>query len=168
MPESNTRKYKADSGEGLYRRSMYWFWKRMAPPASLETFNAPNRETCTVRRERTNTPLQALVTLNDVQFFEAARNLAEAALKRPVATQDSNLDFIAMRALSRPFRPEERKVMAGALASHLSHYQTAMDDAKKVISVGESKADDTLPPPVLAAWTLTASQVLNLDEFVTK
>ena len=81
MIGSNTRDYKPDTGENLYRRSMYTFWKRAAPPASMEIFNAPNRETCTVRRERTNTPLQALVTLNDPQFVEAARHLAQQALK---------------------------------------------------------------------------------------
>ena len=76
MPESNTKKYERDTGEKLYRRSMYTFWKRSAPPATMDIFNAPNRETCTVRRERTNTPLQALATLNDPQFVEAFLSLA--------------------------------------------------------------------------------------------
>ena len=88
MPGSNTRDYKQDTGEGLYRRSLYTFWKRAAPPASMDIFNAPSRETCTVRRERTNTPLQALVTLNDPQFVEAARHLAQHALKEGGATHE--------------------------------------------------------------------------------
>src|SRR5205823_4385956 len=107
MPESNTRNYKRDSGESLYRRSMYTFWKRAAPPASMEIFNAPNRETCTVRRERTDTPLQALVTLNDIQFIEAARALAQMSLKEGGAKDDGRLDLLARRLLSRSLRPDE-------------------------------------------------------------
>src|SRR6185312_15644580 len=100
MIGSNTRDYKRDTGENLYRRSMYTFWKRSAPPASMEIFNAPNRETCAVRRERTNTPLQALVTLNDPQFIEAARHLAAAALR------EGGLDALARRLLARPLNAE--------------------------------------------------------------
>src|SRR6202044_2720566 len=81
MIGSDTRDYRADKGESLYRRSMYTLWKRAAPPASMDILNAPSREVCTVRRERTDTPLQALVTLNDPQFVEAARALAQLALK---------------------------------------------------------------------------------------
>src|SRR5205814_1416965 len=98
MIGSDTRNYKQDKGEKLYRRSMYTFWKRAAPPASMEVMNAPNRETCTVRREITNTPLQALLTLNDVQFVEAARVLAERTLKFS-EDEGKRLDFLAKRLL---------------------------------------------------------------------
>src|SRR5205085_8667514 len=104
MIGSNTRNYQRDSGESLYRRSMYTFWKRAAPPASMDVFNAPSRQTCTVRRERTNTPLQALVTLNDPQFIEAARHLAERALKEGSKAPRQRLDYIADRLLARPLR----------------------------------------------------------------
>src|SRR5204862_2286134 len=97
MIGSNTRDYKLDAGENLYRRSLYTFWKRAAPPASMEILNAPSREVCTVRRERTDTPLQALVTLNDPQFFEAARNLAERTLEGGGATPEARLGFLAAR-----------------------------------------------------------------------
>src|SRR4029078_11241342 len=98
--------YSRRAAEGLSRRSLYTFWKRSAPPASMDIFNAPSREVCTVRRERTNTPLQALVTLNDPQFVEAARVLAEKAVKASSKTDD-RLDYITMRLLSRKLRAEE-------------------------------------------------------------
>src|SRR6185436_13979254 len=128
-------------GENLYRRSMYTFWKRSAPPASMEIFGAPNRETCTVRRERTNTPLQALVTLNDVQFVEAARHLAQTTLKSGGNKDEERLEFVAKRILSRPFRSEELPVVQASLADLLKFYQGHGDDAKKLIAEGESKAD---------------------------
>jgi hypothetical protein len=159
---SNTREYKQDGGEALYRRSMYTFWKRSAPPASMEVFNAPSRETCTVRRERTDTPLQALVTLNDPQFVEAARHLAQAALEA------GGLDLMAKRLLARPFRPEEAKVVRAGLDDLLAYYKGHPDDARKLIAVGESKADAALDVPTLAAWTMLANQLMNLDEVLNK
>src|SRR5205085_1434494 len=121
MIGSNTRDYKRDSGENLYRRSMYTFWKRAAPPASMEILNAPNRETCAVRRERTDTPLQALVTLNDVQFVEAARQLAQSAIlasgrRQPPGNDDARLDYMARRLVARPFRADELPIVKSSLA----------------------------------------------------
>src|SRR5205807_394945 len=150
MIGSDTRDYKRDKGENLYRRSLYTFWKRAAPPASLDILNAPNREFCTVRRERTNTPLQALVTLNDPQFIEAARNLAERALKQDPATE-ARLDFMARRLLSRPFRPQEVSVLQRSLGDLLTYYRGHADDARKLIAVGESRPDAALDAPTLAA-----------------
>jgi hypothetical protein len=168
MIGSNTRDYRQDKGENLYRRSMYTFWKRAAPPASMEIFNAPNRETCAVRRERTDTPLQALVTLNDPQFVEAARHLATHALTEGGSSDDTRIDFIAKRLLSRAFRPEEMGVAKNSLAALLGHYKAHPDDAKKLIAVGESKADPALDASTLAAWTMLANQLLNLDEVLNK
>ncbi|MGL4423906.1 MAG: DUF1553 domain-containing protein, partial [Gemmataceae bacterium] len=167
MIGSNTRDYKQDSGEKLYRRSMYTFWKRAAPPASMEVLNAPNRETCAVKRERTNTPLQALLTLNDVQYVEAARVLAEKILKEQ--TKDAErLTMLGERVLARPFRPEEATILNATLADLRKHYAQKPGDAKQLIAFGESKVDANLPPVDLAAWTILCNQVLNLDEVLNK
>ena len=170
MIGSNTRDYRRDTGENLYRRSLYTFWKRSAPPASLEVFNAPNRETCTVRRERTNTPLQALVTLNDTQYVEAARRLAETALRSAEgpAADDTRLDTLARRLLARPFRDAELTIIRRSLADLRSAYAANEADARVLIAVGDSKPDASLAPAELAAWTMLANQLLNLDEVLNK
>ena len=167
MPGSDTRDYKQDQGESLYRRSVYTFWKRAAPPASMEIFNAPNRETCTVRRDRTNTPLQALVTLNDVQFVEAARHLAGVALTTAAGTP-GRLDFLAAKLLARPFTAEEAAVVTRVHANLLTHYRAKPAEARKLVAVGESKSDAKLDPAELAAWTMVVNQLLNLDEVLCK
>jgi cytochrome c553 len=167
MPGSNTRNYRRDSGDNLYRRSMYTFWKRAAPPASMEIFNAPNRETCAVRRERTNTPLQALVTLNDPQFVEAAKVLASAAIAS-APSDAARVDFIAQRLLARSFRQEEQVVVLAELAELLKQYQAEPESAKKLLSVGERKLDDKQDVPQLAAYTMLVNTLLNMDEVLTK
>jgi hypothetical protein len=134
----------------------------------MEIFNAPNRETCVVRRERTNTALQALVTLNDVQFVEAARNLAQAALKSGGDTDEAKINFIAGRLVARPFRIQEQAIVQTSLAALLAEYKASPDEAKKVIAVGESKADASLDPVTLAAWTMLVNELMNLDEVVCK
>jgi hypothetical protein len=167
MIGSNTRDYRRDSGENLYRRSMYTFWKRSAPPASMEIFNAPSREGCTVRRERTNTPIQALVTLNDVQFVEAARVLAEKGLKAS-EKDDGRIDYIVRRLIARPLRAEELAIVKGSLADLRAHFRENPAEAKKLIAFGESKADPALDPSELAAWTMLVNQLMNLDEVLNK
>jgi hypothetical protein len=168
MIGSNTRDYRRDGGDNLYRRSLYTFWKRAAPPASMDIFNAPSRETCTVRRERTDTPLQALVTLNDPQFVEAARHLAQSVLKDGGSGDEARLDFLGRRLLARPFRAEETKVVRATLDDLLAFYKAHPDDAKQLLAVGESKADPSLDAAALAAWTMTVNQLMNLDEVLNK
>src|SRR5207247_3911089 len=166
MTGSITPCYHQHHGDRHYRRSLYTFWKRSAPPAAMDIFNAPTRENCTVRRERTDTPLQALVTMNDPQFVEASRNLAERAIRNP--DTDSRLDFITTRVLARPLQTRERQILKGALKDFLSYYDSHPDQAGKLVAVGESKRDTSVPAVELAAWTMVASDILNLDEALNK
>lgn len=167
LPNGNTRNYVQDKGENLYRRTVYNFWKRMAPPPNLEAFNAPSREVCTVSRERTNTPLQALVTLNDPQFIEASRRLAEDATAHGDAS-NAILNFMAMRVLSRSLTAAEQNLMLESHEQFLTYYQSNPDDAKALLSVGDSEAAMSEEPATLAAWAMVASQFLNLDEALNK
>jgi hypothetical protein len=168
MPDSDLRHYVQDHGESLYRRSVYTLWRRAAPPASMDIFNAPTREVCTVHRERTNTPLQALVTLNDTQFVEAARILAQRALSGGGTTTDARLNFIAERLLDRPLKSEELAVVRSSLDDLSKHYHGDVADAKKLIAVGESPADAKLEPATLASWTMLCNELMNLDEVLEK
>jgi len=168
MPNSNTFGYQRDSGEKLYRRSLYTFWKRSAPPASMDILNAPSREVCTVRRERTNTPLQALVTLNDPQFVEAARELAGRTLKDGGSSTEERIEHLAETLLARTFRPEESAVVAESLEGLLAHYHEQPEAAAALLAVGESKADPAMDAPTLAAWTMLANELMNLDEVLNK
>jgi hypothetical protein len=168
MIGSDTREYRRDKGENLYRRSLYTFWKRAAPPASMDIFNAPTREVCTVRRERTDTPLQALVTLNDTQFIEAARHLAQEELDGGQHAENCVLQGVAKRLLGRNLRPNEANVVRQSLNELLAYYKAHPEDAKKLIAVGESKADARLAPATLAAWTMVVNQLMNLDEVLNK
>jgi hypothetical protein len=168
MNESNTRNYQRDAGESLYRRSLYTFWKRSAPPASMEVFNAPNRQTCTIQRERGNTPIQALASLNDPQMVEAARNLAQRVLLAPASDEAARLNAMAVKVISRPLRDAEIAVLKQSLIAMRGHYGTAPAEATALITLGESKPDPALPPAELAAWTMISNQLLNLDETLTK
>jgi mono/diheme cytochrome c family protein len=167
MKESDTKVYKQDAGPALYRRSLYTYWKRTAPPANMEILNAPSRETFCTRRERTDTPLQALVTLNDTQFVEASRQIAARAILSSTSF-DSRLDKITEPLLARPLAREERAVLRKMEQDFLKKYQDDPADANALLAVGESKTDKKIPPAELAAWTLVASEILNLDESLTK
>jgi len=168
MPESGTRYYERDAGEGLYRRSLYTFWKRAAPPPGLEIFNAPSREVCTVRRERTNTPLQALATLNDPQYVEAARHLAAAALAHTQGPPAEAIAFVAERLLARPLTAPERRIVARTLADMEAFYQAQPAEAERLLAVGASKPSPGAAVPQLAALTLMVNQLMNLDEVLCK
>ena len=167
MLGSNTRFYKQDQGDGLYRRSMYTFWKRSAPPPGMDIFNAPTRESCTMKRERTNTPLQALATMNDVQFVEAAKVLAERSMQAE-SGWDAQLDFITSAVLTRSLSPAERLVAKKSFAKFHHYYKAHEADAEKLLSVGERKPDPSLPQEDFAAMTMLTSQLLNLDEVLNK
>ncbi len=154
-------------GKDLYRRTMYTFWKRTSPPPQLVTFDAPDREVCTVRRSRTNTPLQALVLMNDPTYVEASRKLAERMMRH--ATQpEERLAFAFRLATARPPRGPERAVLKRALDQQLARFRADEDAARKLLAVGESPRDEALPPTELAAYSVVASVILNLDETVTK
>ncbi|HYE04803.1 MAG TPA: DUF1553 domain-containing protein [Planctomycetota bacterium] len=173
MRESDTKNYRRDAGEALYRRSLYTFWKRMAPPAALEILNAPSRESSCVRRERTNTPMQALVTLNDPQFVEAARLLAQRVLQEPSVPQGHDddarrRDAIGMRVLARPFTPDEHAIVGASLATLRAHYRAQPEAATALLAVGDTRSDPALDAAELAAFTMLCNQVLNLDEALTK
>jgi mono/diheme cytochrome c family protein len=171
LPNGNTRNYVQDHGESLYRRTLYNFWKRMAPPPNLDIFNAPSREVSCLRRERTNTPLQALVTLNDPQFVEAARHLAETALVAAGNQEEKVVDYIIEKALARPVQPKERKIIMDSRRDFLKHYETKPDDASALLGVGETKArlpELAVTPAQLASWTMVCNEVLNLDEALNK
>ena len=168
MPQSNTRLYRQDEGEALYRRSLYTFWKRSAPPPSLEIFNAPTREHSVVRRERTNTPLQALVTMNDPQFVEASRHLAQRAMRQTGEQFDAGLDFVTLRLLARRFNDVERDIARRSFDGLVDAYRADAAEAERLLHVGDSLPDDTLPAAESAAWTMLVTQVLNLDEVLNK
>ncbi len=168
LPGGDTRKYVQDKGDNVYRRSLYSFWKRMSPPPNLEAFNAPNREVCTVRRERTNTPLQALVTLNDPQFFEAARVLAENGIKQGRDDWNATLEYVAGRTVCRSFNEQESQIVKSDFDDYFDFYRENAEEAKKLISVGQAESDKSIDVVQLAAWTMVCNQLLNLDEVLNK
>jgi hypothetical protein len=159
--------YTPSTGKDLYRRTMYTFWKRTAPPPTLATFDAPDRETCTVRRTRTNTPLQALVLLNDPTYVEASRKLAERMMLEARSTEE-RIVFAFRLATARLPTAKETAILTRILDKQLTAFEDDPQSALKLLAVGESPRNERLRPAELAAWAIVASVILNLDETVTK
>lgn len=165
---SNTRFYSQDKGESLYRRSIYTFLKRTAPPPFMSNFDGPNREQFCTRRERSNTPLQALQLMNDVQHVEAARVFAQRILKDGGADDSSKIRFAFQEVLSRQPADDELQIVQSQLNAHRQRYQGDKDAATKLVAHGESSRDESLDVAELAAFTLVSSMMLNLDETLTR
>ncbi|MGH9839921.1 MAG: DUF1553 domain-containing protein [Blastocatellia bacterium] len=160
--------YVQGKGKDLYRRSMYTFWKRTVPPATLATFDAPDREKCVIRRAVTNTPLQALVLMNDPTYLEAARVLAARALREGGKDANSRIAFVFRMATARKPSAREIAVLRELLNRQQANYRRDLKSAASLLRIGESASDATMDPAELAAWTMVASAILNLDETITK
>ncbi|MBY0374159.1 MAG: DUF1553 domain-containing protein [Bryobacteraceae bacterium] len=166
--EFSAQFYEQSHGADLYRRSMYTFWKRTAPPASLATFDAPDREKCSARRPLTNTPLQALVLMNDPTYVEAARALAARVIKEGGAAPAKRIERAFDLVLARRPAAKELALVAQLAKQKLADYERTPDQAAALLKIGESPVDPGLRAPELAAWTVAMSAILNLDETITK
>ena len=164
---SDTKDYVQDHGDALYRRSLYTFWKRMATMPNMDALDVPVRDGACTRRQRTDTPLQALVLMNDPQWLEASRKLAERVIHDSTSTE-KRLNAIGEILLARPWESNEKAVLEKALAKFQSTYAQDQAAAEKLLAVGESKRDVALPADELAAWMLIASAAMNLDAVVNK
>ena len=162
------RGYKNDTDEGLYRRTLYTIWKRTAAPPTMQIFDSPTREVCTVKRSRTNTPLQALALLNEVTYVEAARRLAERMLTEGGTMPEQRLAWGFRRVTCRTPDADEIKVLVAGVEKRLTKFRQHADAAKQLIAFGEAKPRAGLDPAELAAYATAANVILNLDEAVTR
>ncbi len=167
-PKSDTTIYTQDHGEALYRRSLYTYWKRMAMPPDMDSFDAPTRDTACTRRQRTDTPLQALVTMNDPQWVEASRALAERLIKQAGKQPEQRIHYLSDLLLSHDPTPQMASVLEQSFDQMKAHYAADPAAARELIAVGEKPRDPAIPPPELAAWTMVVSEVFNLDETLNK
>ncbi len=157
-----------DHGEKLYRRSLYTYWKRTAPPPNMAAFDAPNREVCTIARGNTTTPLQALVTLNDVQFVEASRAFASRILSKNLPNDEDRIRWAFLETTSRPISDKELDVLRRCLSRERDRFQNKLDAAREYLSVGEAPVLASIPVNELAAWSQLSAILLNLSESVTR
>ncbi len=163
----NLLHYKADSGDGLYRRSLYTFWKRTAAPPNMTLFDVPSREICRIRRSRTNTPLQALTLLNDETYLEASRALAQRMLHAGT-TPAEHLRYAFRSVVGREPRADESKLLIAGLTKRIALYRRDKASTDALLKIGDAPQDRSLKPAEVAAYMLTASTLLNLDETITK
>ena len=166
MTGSNTRTHRQSEGDGLYRRSVYTFVKRFSAPPILATFDASKRDVCVVQRERTNTPLQALLTLNAPHFLEASRHLAQRAMHLADTNPGQKVDFMAQSLLTAPLRAPQRNLLVRSYESFRESFTE--ERAREYVTVGDSPVDLALPVRELAAWTVVANQLLNTDQALNK
>ena len=166
-PSSTTANYKRDKGDALYRRSIYTFVKRTSPPPSMSTFDAPNREACTVKRERTNTPLQALTMMNDIQYVEAARCFAERVVEQSLPKTEQRLNYAMRLATGRTLAEDELKLLGNLYTKHMATFKKDQEAAKGLIQTGEAPRISDATPEELASLTMICNLILNLDEIMT-
>ena len=162
------RGYKADSGEGLYRRSLYTIWKRTAPPPSMMLFDSPAREVCTVKRSRTNTPLQALALLNEITYVEAARKVGERMIREGGSTPADRVRYGFRLVTGRLPNEEELAVLVAGADADMARFHAAPESAKQYLAFGVSPSPTDIDLVQLAAYSLTANVLLNLDEVITR
>ena len=164
----SSQKYETSKGDDLYRRGVYTYWKRSLPYPSLATFDAPNREVCAVQRPRTNTPLQALVLMNDPAYVEAARVLAQRLLKEAGPDPEARVVHAFRLCVARTPTAHERAVLLDLFRRQLDHFRANPQAAEGLIGIGDSPSPPGLDPSELAAWTAIGNVLLNLDETITK
>ena len=165
---SNTVRFKKDAGaDKVHRRSIYTFWKRTSPPPQMTTFDAPSRESCVVRRERTNTPLQALLLMNDPQYVEAARHLAQLTIHAE-GQLEQRVRWMFRRALVREPGFEELAILSDSLKEFLTEFKENPKRATGLVAIGESPASSDYDATELAAYTMLANLIMNMDEFVSR
>ncbi|MFK7789638.1 MAG: DUF1549 and DUF1553 domain-containing protein, partial [Phycisphaeraceae bacterium] len=166
-PRSNTNVFKRDDGDKLYRRSLYTFIKRKAPPPQLSTFGAPNREACVVKRGVTNTPLQTLVLWNDEQFLEAARVLAQQAMAK-AKTDNDRIALMVRRCIGATPSVKQAAVLEEALTYYRQRYAQSPQDAKQLLAQGEHPLPEAYDPAELASWMMLGNTILSLDETIVR
>ncbi len=168
MDEFDTNFYRPDTDDKLYRRGLYTYWKRTISPPRMQIFDAPDRERCSMRQDITNTPIQAMALLNDPTFVEAARNLAERMIREGgIETADRVCHGYKLALATNP-DPERQEILITGLESYKKHFESNKEDATSLLSVGNSPYDETLTETELAAYTMLASVILNLDETITR